>query len=79
MYYEIKSSADAAARSKKLKSWSEESLSLALSDYVASLLERTRGMKRARKPTKWNAFISKALKQGKSIQEAAAEYKGGVR
>ncbi len=76
----ILSSAQAERESRQLKScWSEESLlSTRTLIYCAYLLEKIAGKKgnrKNRKISKWNNVLSRELKAGKTIQEAAKIYK----
>jgi len=72
----IRSSYQAANEAKSLKSvWSAEShLTLKVLIYVAGLLER-RGEKKAGKKSAWSKFLSTEMKNGKTIQQCAADWK----
>lgn len=73
---EIRSSAQALRESKNLKSvWSYESrLTQRILIYVAELLERQSKPKR-RSPSKWQLYAARAVKDGKTLQQAATEWK----
>lgn len=72
----ITSAKQANEIASKLKTvWSSESyLSLRVLIHCAALLEQIAG-KPKRKKSKWNAFLSKQLKAGKTVREAASAYR----
>jgi len=72
----IKSAKEAKVEVSKLDSvWSRESyLSLRTLVYIASLLEQIAG-KPKRKRSKWNEFLSKRLKAGMTVKEAATAWR----
>lgn len=74
---EIKSSQQALEESVKLPAiWSDESrLTQRILVYIASLLEKQAPQRKRRKPTAWQVYLGKALKSGKTIQEAGAAWK----
>lgn len=70
----ITSAKQANEESMALKSvWSQESfLTQRILIYIASLLEKRTAQ---RKPTTWQKYLGKALKAGKTIQQAGAEWR----
>ena len=74
---EIKSSKQALAKSGDLTAiWSEESrLTQRILIYIARLLEAQMPNRKHRRPTPWQIYLGKALKSGKTIQEAGAAWK----
>jgi len=74
----ITSAAQATKEARRLKSvWSRESyLSLRTLIYCASLLERIANQKSPkRKASAWQRFLSARLKAGRSIVQAADEWR----
>lgn len=74
---EIRSADQALRESKHLKSrWSDESrLTQRILIYVASLLERQAKPKKRGIVSKWQMFAAKAVKEGKTLKQAADEWK----
>jgi hypothetical protein len=75
---DIRSAEQALRESKNLKSfWSHESrLSQRILIYIASLLERQARPKKRRIVSKWQQFAAKAVKEGKTLRQAADEWNG---
>jgi hypothetical protein len=73
---DIRSAEQALRESKRLKSyWSVESrLTQRILIYVAELLERQARPKRRNVATRWQRFAAKAVKDGKTLKQAAAEW-----
>lgn len=73
---EIKSAKKALQYSKKLTTkWSNETLlSQRILIYIAELLENQQRIRRARKLSRWQQHVTKELRAGKTIKEAAKTY-----
>ena len=74
----IKDAKQALKESKALKSiWSEETLlTQRVLIYIAELLEQiAKKKKKKRKPNEWNLYAAKAMHEGKTMKQAAKEYK----
>lgn len=74
---DIRSAEQALRESKRLKSiWSYESrLTQRILIYVAALLERQARPTKRRIVSRWQQFAAKAVKDGKTLKQAAAEWK----
>ena len=76
-FTEIRSAKQALKESKALKSvWSAESwLTQRVLIYIAGLLEQNQKPKQRRKPSKWQQHVAAYLRAGKTINQAADDWK----